>query len=43
MFNRVQGIDMVASKISSLVPEASVATGHGQMHEVQLEKVSWAS
>lgn len=39
VFNRVQGIDMVASKISSLVPEASVATGHGQMHEVQLEKV----
>lgn len=39
VFNRVQGIDMVASKISSLVPEASVATGHGQMNEVQLEKV----
>ena len=39
VFNRVKGIDMVASKISSLVPEASVATGHGQMNEVQLEKV----
>ena len=39
VFNRVQGIDTVASKISSLVPEASVATGHGQMNEVQLEKV----
>ena len=39
VFNRVQGIDMVASKISSLVSEARVATGHGQMNEHQLEKI----
>ncbi len=39
VFNRVQGIDAVASKLSSLVPEARVATGHGQMNEVELENV----
>lgn len=39
VFNRVQGIDAIASKISSLVPEATVATGHGQMKESKLEKI----
>ncbi len=39
VFNRVQGIDAVASKILSLVPDARVAVGHGQMNEMQLEKV----
>ncbi len=39
VFNRVQGIDSVASKIMSLVPDAKVATGHGQMNEIELENV----
>ncbi len=37
--NRVQSIDKVARRISELVPEAKVATAHGQMGEHRLEKV----
>ncbi len=37
--NRVQSIDKVAAKIRQLVPEARVATAHGQMKEHQLEQV----
>jgi transcription-repair coupling factor (superfamily II helicase) len=36
VFNRVQGIEMVAQKIAKLVPEAKVEVAHGQMHEEQL-------
>jgi transcription-repair coupling factor (superfamily II helicase) len=36
--NRVQDIESVAGKIQSLVPEARIAIGHGQMHEHQLEE-----
>jgi transcription-repair coupling factor (superfamily II helicase) len=38
--NRVQTIELVANKIRSLVPEASVTVAHGQMPEDQLERVT---
>jgi len=37
--NRVQSIAMVADRLQSLVPEAVVAIGHGQMPEDKLEEV----
>lgn len=37
--NRVQSIDKVAARIRELVPEARVATAHGQMGEARLEQV----
>ena len=37
--NRVQSIDKVARRIAELVPEAKVATAHGQMGEHRLEEV----
>ncbi len=37
--NRVQSIAMVAENLRTLVPEAQVAIGHGQMPEDELEKV----
>ncbi len=37
--NRVQSIEKAASKIKQLVPEARVATAHGQMGEHLLEQV----
>ena len=37
--NRVNSIDRAAAKIRELVPEARVATAHGQMGEHQLEQV----
>ena len=37
--NRVQSIEKAAAKIQQLVPEARVATAHGQMGEHQLEQV----
>jgi transcription-repair coupling factor (superfamily II helicase) len=39
VYNRVRGIYKVASRISEIVPEASVTVGHGQMNEKQLEDV----
>ena len=39
LHNRVESIDRVAARIRALVPEARVATGHGQMHEDVLEQV----
>ncbi|WP_243109438.1 transcription-repair coupling factor [Anaerophilus nitritogenes] len=39
VFNRVIGIQKMASKIQSLIPEAKIAVGHGQMSERQLEKI----
>lgn len=39
VYNRVAGIDEVASMVSKLVPEANVAVGHGQMNERTLEKI----
>ena len=37
--NRVNSIDKAAARIRELVPEARVATAHGQMGEHQLEEV----
>jgi transcription-repair coupling factor (superfamily II helicase) len=37
--NRVQSIDKVARRIAELVPEARVATAHGQMGERRLEQI----
>ncbi|MET9614280.1 transcription-repair coupling factor [Kitasatospora indigofera] len=37
--NRVESIDKAAARIKELVPEARVATAHGQMGENLLEKV----
>ncbi len=39
LHNRVKTIDMMASKIRELVPEARVLTGHGQMDKDDLEIV----
>jgi len=37
--NRVRGIQQVAQRLQKIVPEASIAIGHGQMAEEQLSKV----
>lgn len=37
--NRVQSIDKLAARIGQLVPEARIATAHGQMREEQLEQI----
>ncbi|MBI3979895.1 MAG: transcription-repair coupling factor [Chloroflexi bacterium] len=37
--NRVYNIESVAHRLRELVPEASIAVGHGQMPEDQLERV----
>lgn len=37
--NRVEDIDATAARLAELVPEARVATAHGQMNEHQLEAV----
>ncbi|CAO5246330.1 transcription-repair coupling factor [Frankia sp. AgKG'84/4] len=37
--NRVESIDRAAARLRELVPEARVATAHGQMHEDALEQV----
>jgi transcription-repair coupling factor (superfamily II helicase) len=39
LHNRVESIDKVAARLRELVPEARVATGHGQMSEEALEQV----
>ncbi len=37
--NRVSSIERVAARLRALVPEANIATAHGQMSEKTLEKV----
>ena len=37
--NRVESIDRVAAKLRDLVPEARIATAHGQMNEHTLEQI----
>ncbi len=37
--NRVQSIENMRIKLSQLVPEATIAVGHGQMSEKELEEV----
>jgi transcription-repair coupling factor (superfamily II helicase) len=39
LHNRVKDIDLAADKIRTLVPEARVIVGHGQMHEDELSDV----
>lgn len=39
VYNRVQGIKKIAHYISQLAPEASIAIGHGQMNEKELEDI----
>lgn len=39
VYNRVNGIDEIAGKISKLVPEANVSFAHGQMSERELERI----
>ncbi len=39
LHNRVESIDRVAARLRELIPEARVATGHGQMSEDALEQV----
>ena len=41
VFNRVNQIADVAAKIAGLVPEASVAFAHGQMKELELERIMY--
>jgi transcription-repair coupling factor (superfamily II helicase) len=37
--NRVNDIQVIKQRVESIVPEAKVVVGHGQMHERELEKV----
>jgi transcription-repair coupling factor (superfamily II helicase) len=37
--NRVESIDRAAARLREIVPEARIATAHGQMGEAQLEQV----
>jgi transcription-repair coupling factor (superfamily II helicase) len=37
--NRVQGINQMAQRLTKIVPEVSLAIGHGQMPERELERV----
>lgn len=39
IYNRINGINDIAKKINSLVPEANIAVGHGRMNEIKLENV----
>lgn len=39
VYNRVNTIEKMANKLKKLVPEASIAIGHGQMSERELENV----
>ncbi|MDD5747011.1 MAG: helicase-related protein, partial [Candidatus Omnitrophica bacterium] len=37
--NRIEDIEQVYTRLQALVPEATIAVGHGRMHEKDLEKV----
>jgi len=41
VYNRVEKIEHVASRVERLVPEARVGVGHGQMPERLLEQIMW--
>jgi transcription-repair coupling factor (superfamily II helicase) len=41
LYNRVERIEHVASRVEKLVPQAKVGVGHGQMPERQLEQIMW--
>lgn len=42
VYNRVQSIDIMATRLSELVPEARIAVAHGQMEEDELEQIMLA-
>ncbi|HEY5587064.1 MAG TPA: transcription-repair coupling factor [Ruminiclostridium sp.] len=42
LYNRVRGIELKADEIKKLVPEARVATAHGQMNGKELEDVMYS-
>lgn len=39
IYNRVSGVHMVAERVKTLVPDARIGVGHGQMSETSLEDV----
>lgn len=39
LHNRVKSLDLTATRLQRLVPEAKIVTGHGQMDPKELEKV----
>jgi transcription-repair coupling factor (superfamily II helicase) len=39
LHNRVQTIDLVASRLREMLPDVRIDVGHGQMHEHELERV----
>jgi transcription-repair coupling factor (superfamily II helicase) len=39
VYNRVQNIDNMAMRLSTVVPEARIAVAHGQMDEEELEQI----
>ena len=41
LYNRVERIEHVASRVEKLLPQAKVGVGHGQMPERQLEQIMW--
>lgn len=42
LYNRVRGIELKAEELKRLVPEARIATAHGQMNEKELEDVMFS-
>ncbi len=42
VYNRVQGIEDIASGVAKLVPDANVAYAHGQMNEHELERIMFS-
>ncbi len=42
LYNRVRGIELKAEELKRLVPDARVATAHGQMNEKELEDVMYS-
>ncbi len=42
LHNRVQGIEKTANEIQKMIPDARIATAHGQMSEAELEKIMMA-
>jgi transcription-repair coupling factor (superfamily II helicase) len=39
LFNRIEDIETIASKVQKLVPQARIQVAHGQMHKHNLERV----
>lgn len=42
LYNRVRGIELKADELKRLVPDARIATAHGQMNEKELEDVMYS-